>query len=93
MGGRLLPSTSCTAAHWLSGIRLPASPMEKAFGNMEGLNQMNQQGLGLPWIRHSQNIGHVHEFLLSLQTGGAATAPWDGGRDLRLWVRDRDSSC
>lgn len=39
--------------------------MEKAFGNMEGLNQMNQQGLGLPWIRHSQNIGHVHEFLLS----------------------------
>lgn len=40
----------CTAAHWLSGIRLPASPVQKAFGNVEALTQRNQQGPELPWL-------------------------------------------
>lgn len=31
----LLPLPRGTAAHWLSGIRLPASPVQKAFGNVE----------------------------------------------------------
>lgn len=46
----LLPLPRRTAAHWLSGIRLPASPVQKAFGNVEALTQRNQQGPGLPWL-------------------------------------------
>ena len=46
---------SCTAAHCLPGIRLPASPVE-AFGNVAALTLRNQQGPGLPTTPGTQGV-------------------------------------